>query len=232
MIQTVVGCSSTTVTTGIRDIQASFIIEQLNEGKHVYLDSCIVWGDLDFTILNNRNPIASNLTQVFVERSITFTNCVFLGKVKAFDGTSGISVEFAHNLSFTGCDFRSEVDFSEVIVGGPAFFTGSKFRDMALFQGAHFRHKKVYFNEMLFEGDALFQNVIFAGEVNFLHTVFNASAMFQKVIAGGLMFFGDVRFDGYADFTYARAPESIFRYAKFNQRYDFGDSNINSDLSQ
>jgi uncharacterized protein YjbI with pentapeptide repeats len=191
-----------------------------------------VWGDLDFTTLRNRNRIASNLTQVFVNPSITFNGCVFVDRVKAFDAATGVCVEFAHNLSFTGCDFRGEVDFTECIVGGHAFFTGSTFRSTAHLQGSHFRHKKTYFNETRFEDEALFQNVVFAGDANFMHTIFENSAMFQKTVAGGLMFFGNARFNGYADFTYTRAAESIFKYAQFNERYDFSDSNLNVDLSQ
>ena len=214
---------------GIREVQAKTIIEQLNKGNHLYLDSCIVWGDLDFTTLNNRNRIAANLTQIFVNQSITFTNCVFINKIKAFDGAKGLCMEFAHNLSFTGCDFRSEVDFSESIVHGHAFFTGSTFRAVTKMQGAHFRHKKTYFTETKFEEEALFQNAVFTGDAHFLHAIFSADAMFQKVIVGGLLFFGDARFDGYADFTYAYAFESIFRYAQFNGRYDFDYSRLNTD---
>jgi uncharacterized protein YjbI with pentapeptide repeats len=212
-----------------REVQATDILARLDEGKHVYLDSCVVWGDLDFTALRNRNRIAANLTQVFVGQSVTFNGCVFTGKVKAFDATAGVCVEFAHNLSFTACDFRSEADFTEIVVGGNAFFTGSVFRGKANLQGAHFRHRKAYFNEMRFEGEALFQNAVFTGDANFMHTVFAASAMFQKTRSGGLMFFGNARFYGYADFTYARAVESIFRYAEFKDRYDFGYSQLNAE---
>ena len=227
MIQLATGCSAQTPKNDHRELKASYIIDQLNKGKHIYLENCIVWGDMDFTTLRNRNRIAANLTQVFVNQSITFNRCIFLGKVKTFDPSKGISVEFAHNLSFTHCDFRSEVDFSESIVNGNVIFTGTIFRAPAKLQGVHFRHKKTYFNETQFEDEALFQNAIFAGDVNFLHAVFNASAMFQKAVSGGLMFFGDVRFDGYADFSYTRAAESIFKDAQFNGRYDFDYSNIN-----
>jgi uncharacterized protein YjbI with pentapeptide repeats len=214
----------------VREIKASAIIAQLNAGKHIYLTHCIVWGDLDFTTLRNRNRISNNLTQVFVDQSITFDDCIFINQVKAYDATAGVCVEFAHNLSFIGCDFRGEVDFTESIVGGHLFFTGSVFRGIAHFQGAHFRHKKTYFNETQFEDEALFQNAVFAGDASFMHAVFDSSALFQKVVAGGLMFFGNVRFNGYADFTYARAAESIFRYAQFNGRSDFSDSNLTPDM--
>lgn len=211
------------------EIQAADIIRQLDKGEHIFIDSCIIWGDLDFTSLRNRNKIAANLSQVFINQSITFNDCVFIGNVRAFDPTNGVCVEFMHNLSFTKCDFRSDVDFTEIVVGGNAFFTGSVFRGTAQMQGAYFRHKKVYFNEAAFEKEALFQNVIFAGDVNFMHTVFSAPAMFQKTHAGGLMFFGNVKFDKYVDFSYARAVESIFNYAQFNERYDFGYSQLNAE---
>lgn len=211
-----------------REVPASEIIAQLNKGNHIYLEGCAVQGDLDFTQLNNRNKIADNFMQVFVRSSVTFNRCNFLGKIKAFDVSTGICTQFEYNLSFTGCNFRDEVDFTEVIVEGNTFFTGSNFYGKANFQGAHFRHKKVYFNDIQFENDALFQNTVFAGDINFMHTVFSASAMFQKASVGGLMLFGDTQFNGYADFSYARAAESIFRYAKFSERYDFDYSQLNA----
>lgn len=210
------------------EIQAIDIISLLEKGEHVFLDSCIIWGDLDFTVLLNRNKIAANLIRVFVEQSVTFNGCLFTGKVKAFDAQSGVSVAFAHNVSFIGCDFREEVDFTESTVGGNVFFTGSTFRAQASWQGACFHHKKVYFSEAHFEDAALFQGAVFAGEVYFLHTVFGSTAMFQKMRVGGLLFLGNTRFEGYTDFTYARALESIFSYTQFKGRSDFGYSQLNA----
>ena len=222
------GCSAGMPAQSSREVQAKDLIALLDKGKHICLDSCVVWGDLDFTKFRNRNRISSNITQVFVNQSVTFIGCVFMGKVKAFDTSGSVCVEFGHNLSFTGCDFRQEADFTESTIGGNAFFTGSVFRKKLSLQGAHFRHKKAYFNEMQFEDEALFQNTVFAGDVNFMHTVFSASAMFQKTRIWGLLFMGNVRFKGYADFTYASAGESVFNYATFGERYDFGYSQLNA----
>ena len=224
-------CSGTTNVQkkGSRDIQASEIIAQLDNGKHVYMDSCIIWGDLDFTRLRDRNRIASNLTRVFVNQSVSFNECTFMGEVKGFDTEKGVSVEFMYNLSFIGCDFQDDVDFTEITVRSNAFFSNSVFRGKANMQGAYFWHKKVYFSSVIFEGDALFQNVIFMGDAYFLHTNFSMSAMFQKTNAMGLLFFGNTSFNGYADFTYARALKSIFNYSEFYNRYDFGSSQLNAE---
>ena len=210
-----------------RDIQAVDIIAQLDKGKNIYLDSCIIWGDLDFTKLRNQNKIAPGLMQIFVNASVTFNNCVFIGKVKTFEANPNVNVMFERNLSFVNCDFRSDVDFTEIVVRGNAYFTGSVFRAKVSLQGAYFWHKKVFFNQVNFEGDALFQNTVFAGDVNFLHSVFSSSAMFQKARVGGMMFFGNVKFNDYVDFSYSRATESIFMYAEFKGRHDFSYSDIN-----
>jgi len=228
LIQAITGCSARIPTQNNREVKSYFIVDQLNKGRHIDLDSCIVWGDVDFTALRNRNRIAGHLTQVFVNQSITFNGCIFMGKVKAYDAIKGISASFAHNLTFTGCDFRDTVDFSESIINGHTFFTGSTFHHLAMWQGAHFRHKKIYFNETLFKDEACFQNAVFAGDVNFLHTEFSASALFQKVVAGGTMVFGDVQFNGYADFSYSRAIDTIFQYARFNDRLDFTHAELNN----
>ena len=227
--QTVVGCSAKTPSTNLSEIKASQIIAQLNKGKHICFNNCIIWGELDFTKLNNRNRITDKQTQVFVNSSVTFNNCVFVNKVKSYDATAGVYTEFAYNVSFTRCDFRDEIDLTGCVIHGQAFFTGSTFRSAVRLQGVHFRHMKTYFNETQFEGEALFQNTVFAGDVSFVDAVFSERAMFQKTVAWGLMFFGNVQFNDYADFTYSRAVTSIFRYAQFKGRYDFGDSQLNGD---
>ena len=122
-------CSSQESSLKGREVQASDVMEHIGRGEHLYLDSCIVWGDLDFTKLPNRNRISSNLTQVFVESSVTFHDCLFVGEVRAFDSEAGICVGVVHKLSFTHCGFREEADLTEVIVGGHVVFTGSIFQN-------------------------------------------------------------------------------------------------------
>jgi hypothetical protein len=220
------GCSAQSApdSAGIRDMQAEDIIRQINSGKHVFVDSCVIWGELDFTRIDNRYRIAPAVQQAYVSQSVTFIGCVFMDRVRAYDAATVTGTVFAHNLSFVTCDFRSEVDFTESIVEGKVFVTGSTFRKKANWQAAYFKHKKTYFSETKFEGEALFQNTVFAGDVNFMDAVFDSIAAFQKTKVAGLMMFGNTRFNGYADFSYAKAGESVFNYASFGQRYDFGYS--------
>jgi hypothetical protein len=220
------GCSAQTLqgNAGSREIQAEEILKRINTGKHIYVDSCIVWGDLDFTQIDNRNTIAPSMQQAYVEQSVTFIGCVFTGKVSAFDAATATRVVFAHNLSFVRCDFRDEVNFTESVVEGNLFLTGSIFRKKANWQAAYFKHKKAYFNETKFESEALFQNTVFAGDLSFMDAVFDSTAAFQKAAAAGLMMFANVKFNGYVDFSYASAGESVFNYAVFGQRNDFSYS--------
>ncbi|MDR1860444.1 MAG: pentapeptide repeat-containing protein [Bacteroidales bacterium] len=221
------GCSANVASKSrSRDVQAADVIARLNRGEALYYDSCVIAGDLDFTTLRESGRIAANLVQVFVKPSVTFNKCVFTGKVVASKPAAGRSVCFLRNLTFTGCDFRGDVEFAEIDVTGNVFFTGAVFRRRADFQGAFFRHRKAYFNEVKFEGDALFQNAVFSGDANFMHTEFGATANFQKARVGALAMFGNARFSGYADFSYVRAAESIFNYAQFAGRRDFSESNI------
>jgi uncharacterized protein YjbI with pentapeptide repeats len=209
------------------EVQAADILKRIDAGENIWLDSCIVWGDMDFTTLADCNRITPSLGQVYVRSSISFNHCFFMGKVKAHSALpSAIAVHFARNLTFTDCDFRGETDFSGCTVEGNVFFSGSKFNREADWQGAHFKYRAVYFDNTVFEGEALFQNAVFAGGVNFLEASFSKNAMFQKAVAGGLMMFGAAKFGGYADFSYVRAAESIFKYAQFSQRYDVSHSNI------
>jgi uncharacterized protein YjbI with pentapeptide repeats len=209
---------------GPHDVQATDIIAQLNKGANIDIDSCVVWGDLDFTLLDGISRIAPSMRQARVDAYITFTDCVFIGKVTAFGKTLTGGTVFSRNLSFVRCDFRDEVDFTESVIEGNVFLTGSTFRKKASWQGAGFRHRKVYFNETKFESEALFQNAVFAGDVNFMNSVFDSVASFQKARTAGTMMFGNVRFDGYADFSHAKTGKSIFNYAVFNHRKDFGDA--------
>jgi uncharacterized protein YjbI with pentapeptide repeats len=208
------------------EIQAADVLKRIDAGENICIDSCIVWGDMDFTALADCNSITPSLRQVYVRSSITFNRCFFMGKVKARSRLSpAVAVHFARNLTFTDCDFRGGTDFSDCIVEGNVFFSGSKFGREADWQGAHFKYRAVYFDKTVFEGDALFQNAVFAGGANFLDASFAGNAMFQKAAAGGLMMFGAAKFGGYADFSYVRAAESIFKYAQL-KRYDVSHSNI------
>jgi len=211
---------------GTKEIKASMILKKIDVGENVYLDNCIVWGDLDFTALKNRSKITPAIWQSYVVGSLTFDKCIFMGKVTTYGKSPVTTTYFARNLTFIHCDFRGEMDFSESIIEGNVFITGSVFHKTANWQGTYFKHKIAYFNEAKFEEDALFQNTVFVGDVNFMDVVFEKNAMFQKAKAGGLMMFGAVKFNGYADFSYVRAAESIFKYAKFKQRYDFSYSNM------
>lgn len=218
----VLACSSQKKYMGERkEYNSSNIIEMLNAGRHVYLDSCVIWGDLDFTTTKDKNRITDHITNVFIRSSLTFTNCVFMGKVSAYDEKTPAITTFSKNVSFVTCDFRDVVDFRESIIEGNAFFTGTVFREISRWQNTCFKHRTVYFNETNFEGDAFFQNAIFPGDANFMHARFNQSAIFQKVKTGGMFSAGNMTIGQYADFSYAKMESAIFNYSVFEGNADF-----------
>jgi hypothetical protein len=139
---TTVGCSAKMPDGGPHDVQTTDIIAQLNKGANIDVDSCVVRGDLDFTLIDGVSRIALSMRQAR-DSYIAFTDCVFIGKVTAFGKTLTGRTVFSRNLSFVRCDFRDEVDFTESVVEGNVFPTGSTFRKKASWQGAGFRHRKV-----------------------------------------------------------------------------------------
>ncbi|MDR0560277.1 MAG: pentapeptide repeat-containing protein [Prevotellaceae bacterium] len=215
-----------------REVKASEIIAMVDRGENICLDSCIVYGDLDFTAVKKFSKIAPEIGQIYIDCSLTFIRCIFLGKISAYAYNPMVCTVFGRNLSFIDCDFRNETDFTECTVEGNAFFSGSVFRKKSLWQAAYFKYKVAYFTRTVFEDEAMFQNSVYAGDVHFVHARFEKSAMFQGAVAAGLMMFGAVYFGGYVDFSYARADESVFKYAEFKDRTDFANARIGNGVNE
>ena len=210
----------------VKDVQASEIIETLDNGKDIYMTDCVIHGDLDFTALKGRKNITREITSVYINNSLTFAGCTFAGKVKAFDENGVCIAFFEKNLTFTDCDFRDSVDFSNITVNDRAFVSGNTFRKDADWKASQFRGSKTYFSGTKFESGAFFQNCIF-DDADFMNTSFGKSAMFQKVRAHNLMF-GNSAFKEYADFTYCEIGKAVFNYCEFN-RSDFSYSIFGSE---
>ena len=231
-----------------KDVKASTIIASLDSGQNVYYEDKIIWDDLDFTELKNRNKISGKKNKVFVTGSVTFINCVFMNEVKAYNDSKGVYVtSFSRNLSFVGCDFQNSADFTESVVHEDLFVSGCTFRQNFNMRGMRSAHKKACFDNNVFEKEVDFKNSVF-GEVDFKHSEFNHSADFQNSVFGSIdfghsefkqfagfqkciarsMFFGNVKFDGYADFAYISVDNAVFNYSVFADKVDFSHSHFDN----
>ncbi len=213
------------------EILAAEILNRIAKNENIFLDNYIIHGDLDFTEVKNNNFEAVGIIRHFISPSVTFKECIFMGKINSFrqgKDTTHCSF-FEKNLSFIRCDFREEVNFKESYVAGAANFSASTFNKNSNFEGIQFAWKDIYFTESKFLGNARFQRAIFNGNANFLHVSFKETSSFQSAVFRADMQFGNTQFQGNSSFDNMKiAGICLFNYARFEKSTNFSNSHLQS----
>lgn len=209
-------------------VDASQITEDLKAGKNIYLENKTVNGDLDFTDTGVRVKEGAGLWRSYITSGLTFSNCVFTGKVIAYKSEKEelILCDFGRNVSFSECQFKEVVSFRESTVRGNCAFSKCFFIQKTSFEGMRF-FGEVSFNGANFAEELRFQNSIFYNRSNFMDAVFGKITYFQ-----GSMFINDVqmsttRWYKYADFSICTFQNGcFFNYAQFDERSVFNNCNF------
>ena len=218
-----------------KEIYAKDIIKQLAKGKNVTITNKIIMDDLDFTTVDNPQPLNSTLIQNVVKGNVFFVNCVFMGKVTACDDTKKIPIytKFNENLVFQQCDFRGDCDFQMVIVMGTSSFAQSKFRKKANFDNFVVLGKDTYFSEIEAEDSFSMNYASFVGNFFIMDGKFQKDLSLQnatingKLLANGLQCSANAEFDmisvhGRAIFNYSQ----VEKQASFIQSRFFDDADF------
>jgi hypothetical protein len=213
--------SCSTHASGIEqtEIKASEIIDLIDKGKHVTLSNKTILDNLDFSQVQNKTAINSGVVQAIVDVSVTFSNCIFIGKVTSNGKYNDANVQtvFRQNLVFNGCDFRDEVDFQSAIVQGVVSFNGSIFNEKTLFNSFYSWAKTTYFGAITAEKEFLMSDALFLGNVDFLKANFKNNAIFQDTRFDGSVLMGNTQFKAKADFSNAQLnSDLLFNYAVFD----------------
>lgn len=207
---------------------AEKICNAIKNDKHIFYANKIITHDLDFTsAVNNRYIESLSSIRSDIHSSITFINCIFIGKVTAFQKKDNINhfLHFKKNVSFIKCQFRDTINFSDATIYGNAFFGHSIFNEKAIFEGIAFKGNEIFFGESTFKKDVRFPRCVFYGSVSFMRTWFKENADFQNTIFHRDAQFGVTTFNKYAGFSLTRfLSDGYFNYCKFKGKAIFNNS--------
>jgi hypothetical protein len=228
-------------------VQASQIIDQINQGKAVSYSDAEIVGRLDLTSIKDtildegqtrRKWLFGGWSRTYwshVRVPLAFSDCVFLDDVLAYvhddDEEKTMNVVFHDAASFQGCEFQGEAHFKYAKFKGTSDFRKTTFRREALFKYTTFSGA-VGFSAARFLGDANFKYVEFPAAAAFDDAVFKGEAIFKYAGFPRAAGFARCAFHGEASFKYAKFRESAaftgaafrdmadFKYASFSQAPD------------
>lgn len=198
------------ITTMPTEIEASEIINKLNNNKNIYYENVIIKGDLDFTTVANTKKGYSNKYVSEITKSLTFKNCTIKGRVIAYHekkttifkaGISFYGTKIQEYVNFENSEFMDYVDFSNAEFQNVVNFSNIKFNKIVNFIDVKFK-RGANFNKSRFENNANFSNSEFSYKANFSWVFFNKDADFSNVKFSveadffGVSFFGDENFKG------------------------------------
>ncbi|MDY0076984.1 MAG: hypothetical protein RBR87_06875 [Bacteroidales bacterium] len=222
-------CSAGNTDAERNSMNSSQLIKTIKKGKAILIKDMIITDDLDFTRVAKHEIFSSSLETASIDVSVTFLNCIFMGKVTANGVKSErqVRVHFGRNLSFEACDFRQEVNFDNIIVDGEVNFTGAIFNEQARFNNVHFKGKNNWFTAITSEKYFSMQEALIHGAFDFFKAIANAKLSFQSSDFGGVARFSDLECVGSCDFSLVRfRADALFTYSNFSSDFRMANALI------
>lgn len=170
LILTVILVSVSSIFAQEKTISASEIINQINSGKAVSIESATVGGDLNLTNLPNQindavYPEKGKTARVFsgvIGQKVSFKNVIFAGSLNFFRKESDekeireYRVQFEKSVAFENCTFEKDVNFELTNFNNGISFAGSIFKKTPLFVRIGLE-KSANLEAVIFERNAIFQ---------------------------------------------------------------------------
>lgn len=218
-----------------RDVQASEILKQIENGEDVYLENCRIVGELNLSKIKFEtvpNPkynelLESGLSEEtlklhgidedlkIVEINITIHNSIFVSNLDFSNilfkkSPSFVGVNFSSLVYFTNTNFSDTVDFSGATFGNSSNFSGTTFGD------------STDFGQSIFGDSTDFWHATFGNSSNFSGTTFGNSTSFILTTFGNFTYFAGAIFGNSVDFSGATFGNSAdFSSATFGNSADF-----------
>jgi hypothetical protein len=193
------------ISTGVqaekpKEVNASDILKQIENGDNIYLNNVYIIGELNLSKIRIKTVPIERKSVAWVLPS---NEILSLGhELKIVE--SKIYIEnsvFKDNVDFSNAQFKY------------LLIMNTSFSSNADFKGDNFGD--VSFRDSNFNGNTYFWNANFSGDI----------ADFEKVTFRGFTFFEDANFIGYSDFRDANFPGfTIFGDASFNGDTTFEDT--------
>ena len=233
----------------LREVPASDILKQIENGEDIFLENVRIIGDLDCSkIALETVPVARSEEEIkhyslkeelkIVESEIKIRKSVFEDDVdfsntqfrKEFD-IRGTTILGKNN--FRGADFNGDAVFWVADFNCHAYFLGANFNCHANFAYAFFSDN-AYFDVAVFSDYASFEDAIFSGEADFERAVFSDYADFDDAVFSDYAdfegaVFSKAEFDDAVFSDYASFEDAIFSdYADFDDAYLGSSAEFNS----
>ncbi len=216
------------VSIGFTEINASEILDKIENGEDIYLTHARIIGELDVSKIELKTvheewriwqkPFVEELK--IVDSSITIVDSIFENDVN-FSNTLFRKNILFWNTSFLGrsnfwsTKFVEDADFTRANFSGDAAFGFVKFSSFAIFSGANFN------------GGAFFNDAHFNGATDFGGASFGDDASFPWAIFDEVAYFNGASFGDAAEFPWAIfGDDAFFDRAKFGSAANFNDMNF------
>ena len=218
-------------------IDASEIIEKINNGQDVIYENVIIEGDLDFTQVDNLlyadlnldRYVISDLDDMYdrtsdnyyveIDSKIEFINCEFEGVVTGYrvdeEENRIYNAKFNNTVSFGGCTFTADVNFKYSLFEEETEMEYSILEAVSNFKYAQF-NSIINFSGTDFYSYSNFSSARFNGLAVFQKTNFNKKALFGQANFAKAVYFTGTTFTERALFTYAKFKEAVFSNARFD----------------
>jgi hypothetical protein len=242
------------LATEYREVQASEILKQIENGEDVNLTGCHIIGELNLSEIELEtvpNPKYSELLEsgdldeedlesvvnvvnkdlMVVESNITIYNSIFdndldLSNTLFKKSLYFVEVDFSSSANFISTFFGDDVNFEWASFGNDANFEWASFGDGAGFWDASFGDNANFWGTS-FGYDAGFLEASFGDEANFGWASFGDGAYFGGTSFGDGAYFGWASFDDNAGFWGANFGDDVgFWNASFGDDVGFSDSNF------
>lgn len=208
-------------------IDASEINNKIKNGEAIQYKNATIIGDIDFTNSSEKSIETPQLIRNYVNSSIIFSNITFKGKIIAHKSDTAYSnyTTFNKSISFFGCTFQDKVDFSRAQFNAIFNISNSDFQEDITFDGAIFEFQKNYFTKNKVLKNALFNLVVFNGDIQFMNTEFFQNVNFQMAKFHGMTQFSNTKFKKNVEFGLINANSDIFfNYSDFAKTVNFNGS--------
>jgi hypothetical protein len=195
-------------------VNASEILDKIEEGKLVAVEDCIIIGNLDLgKIRANLSSITVNKRKLYiVNNSFSIKNSLIKGDVNFND------CYFSKPVGFVGTTFTGTANFEKVVFNSSAGFEKANFSFDANFM-------ITTFNKI-----ADFRNVNFTGGAQFDYATFNRLAWFSKAHFYDEANFDDVKFYDEVEFNNVFFKSvAAFRWSEFYDKLQFNNATFNED---
>ncbi|MDW5551599.1 pentapeptide repeat-containing protein [Methanosarcina sp.] len=230
-----------------RDVQASEILKQIENGEDVYLENCRIVGELNlskikfetvpnpkyqehldfFYTVNKDLKVAES--EISIHNSI-FSNDLDFSNVLFKKSISFVEVNCSSFVNFTSTTFNNTVNFSGTAFGDSAFFHGATFNNTVNFSEATFSNSTLYYDirlgapGILFGDSADFSKATFGDSADFSGATFGNKADFLNATFGNNANFNGATFGDSARFGLSIYSDFLHHHHPGSLGATFGDS--------